>query len=119
MTLITRKEKNQKVRYATVGTGNFHEARMFNYSLQGMYLESDLTLVSGTCVNIWISDLPENSLPDIKSAVVRWSEEITGAVVLFNYGTGIKYSRTIKHRDFPRQFRILEGGIGSTKPTED
>ena len=97
------------------GTGSYHEARMFNYSLQGMYFESDLALVPGTCVNVWISELPENSLPDIKSAEVRWSEEINGAVVLFNYGTGVKYSRTIKHRDFPRQFRVIQGGIGTSR----
>jgi len=100
------------------GTGLYYEARMYNYRLQGMYIESDLALVPGTRVNLWLSDLPENSLPEINSAEVRWSEEIMGAVVLFKYGTGIKYNRTIKHRDFPRQLRILQGGIGPKKHSD-
>lgn len=100
------------------GTGLYYEARIYNYSLQGMYIESDLALVPGTRVNLWLSALPEDSLPEISSAAVRWNEEIFGAVVLFNYGTGIKYSRPIKHKDFPKQFRIIQGGLGSTNPSE-
>ena len=100
------------------GTGLYYEARMYNSSLQGMYFESDLALVPGTRVNLWLSVLPEDSLPEISSAEVRWNEEIFGAVVLFNYGTGIKYSRFIKHKDFPRQFRIIQGGLGSTNPSD-
>jgi hypothetical protein len=100
------------------GTGLYYEARMYNYSLQGMYFESDLALVPGTRVNLWLSALPEDSLPEISSAAIRWNEEIFGAVVLFNYGTGIKYSRPIKHKDFPKQFRIIQGGLGSTNPSD-
>lgn len=94
------------------GTGVFHEAMMYNYSLQGLYFESDLALSPGARVNLWLSNLPEDSLPEIASAEVRWSEEIVGAVVLYNYGTGIKYSRPIKHKDLPGQFRIIQGGLG-------
>ena len=94
------------------GTGIFHEAMMYNYSLQGMYLESDLALIPGSRVNLWLSNLPENSLPEIASAEVRWNEEIVGAVVLYNYGTGIKYNHPIKHKDFPGQLRIIQGGLG-------
>ena len=97
------------------GTGLYFEARMYNYSLHGMYFESDIVLVPGARVNLWLFDFPENSLPDINAAEVRWREEIFGAVVLFNYGTGIKYRRPIKHRDFPRKFRIIQGGAGPTK----
>ncbi len=100
------------------GTGLYYEARMYNYSLQGMYFESDLALVSGTRVNLWLSDLPEASLPEINSAEVRWNAEIFGAVVLFNYGIGIKYSHPINHKDLPSQFRIIQGGLGSTKPSD-
>ena len=100
------------------GTGLYYEARMFNYSLQGMYFESDLVLIPGTRVNLWLSDFPEDSLPEIGSAEVRWNEEIIGAVVLFNYGTGIRYSRPLKHKDFPRHLRIIQGGLGSPKPSD-
>jgi hypothetical protein len=101
------------------GTGLFIEAMMYNYSLHGMYIESDLALVPGSRLNLWLSDLPEESLPQITAAEVRWSEEISGAVVLYNYGTGIKYSRPINHNDLPRQFRIIQGGLGPTNPTDE
>ncbi len=100
------------------GTGLYYEARVYNSSLQGMYFESDLALVPGTRVNLWLSALPEDSLPEISSAEVKWNEEIFGAVVLFNYGTGIKYSRPIKHKDLPRQFRIIQGGLGLKNPSD-
>lgn len=100
------------------GTGLYYEARMYNYSLHGMYFESDLALVPGTRVNLWLSDLPEDSLPEITSAEVRWNEEIFGAVVLYNYGTGIKYSCPIKLKDFPRQFRIIQGGLRLKNPSD-
>jgi hypothetical protein len=99
------------------GTGLYYDARMYNYSLQGMYFESDLALDPGARVNLWLSDLPESSLPDISSAEVRWTEEIAGAVVLFNFGTGIKYVREIKHRDLPTQFRVIPGGMEEKKPS--
>jgi len=100
------------------GTGLFFEAMMYNYSLHGIYFESDLALVPGTRLNLWLSDLPEDSLPDITSAEVRWNEEIYGAVVLYNYATGIKYCRPIKHKDLPSQFQIIQGGLGLKNPSD-
>ena len=100
------------------GTGLYYEAMMYNYSLQGMYFESDHALTAGARVNLWLSDLPQNSLPEINSAEVRWSEEIIGAVVLYNYGTGIKYRRPVMHKDFPKQFRVIQGGMGPKKSSD-
>ena len=93
------------------GTGVHFDARMYNYSLQGMYFESDLSLLSGTRVNVWLSNSPGSSSPDINFAEVRWSEEIIGAVVLYNYGAGIRYHQPITYRKFPRQFQVIQGGM--------
>jgi hypothetical protein len=93
------------------GTGVHFDARMYNYSLQGMYFESDLYLLSGTRVNVWLSNSPGSSSPDINFAEVRWSEEINGAVVLYNYGAGIRYHQPIAYREFPRQFQVIQGGL--------
>ncbi len=92
------------------GTGVYFDARMYNYSLQGMYFESDLSLLSGTLVNVWLSNLAGSSLPDINFAEVRWCEEIIGAVVLYNYGAGIRYHQPITYRKFPRHFQVIQGG---------
>ena len=93
------------------GTGVHFDARMYNYSLQGMYFESDLSLLSGTRVNVWLSNSARSSLPDINFAEVRWCEEIVGAVVLYNYGAGIRYHQPITHREFPSHFQVIQGGV--------
>jgi len=92
-------------------TGIYFNARMYNYSLQGMYFESDLSLLSGTRVNVWLSNSAGSSLPDINFAEVRWCEEIIGAVVLYNYGAGIRYHQPITYREFPRRFQVIQGGF--------
>ena len=93
------------------GTGAHFNARMYNYSLHGMYFESDLSFLSGTRVNVWLSDLAGSSLPDISFAEVRWCEEIFAAVVLYNYGAGIRYHQPMTYRDFPRPFQVVQGGV--------
>jgi hypothetical protein len=93
------------------GSGVHFNARMFNYSLQGMYFESDLSLLSGARVNVWLANTAGSSLPDINSAEVRWCEEIIGAVVLFNYGAGIRYHQPLTYRELPGQFQVIQGGL--------
>lgn len=95
------------------GTGEYFDARMYNYGREGMYVETDLALKPGARVNLWLSDLPKNSFPEINFAEVRWCEDITGAVVLYNFGIGIKYYRPIKHLDFPGKFRVVQGGLSA------
>ena len=93
------------------GSGVHFAARIYNYSLHGMYFESDQSLLSGTRVNVWLSDLSESPYPHIDFAEVRWCEEIIGAVVLHNYGTGIQYRQPITYREFPKHFQIIQGGV--------
>ena len=107
-----------EIQFENFLSGTFYNARMYNYSLQGMYFESDLALLPGARVNLWLSDLPQNSLPEVNAAEVRWSEEIAGAVVLYNYGAGIRFNRSAKHSDLPRQFELIQGGMDPTEPSE-
>jgi hypothetical protein len=93
-------------------TGRHCEARMYNYSMQGAYIESDLGLHPGDRLNLWGSGTPQNTLPLIDKAEVRWYEEITGAVVLHSYGYGIKFRQPDDHDGFARNFRIAQGGVG-------
>jgi hypothetical protein len=118
-TVRTKSEKRDIVRFRyelhvineECGTGVHFNARMYNYSLHGMYIESDLSLFSGMRVNVWLSDLAGSSLPEIRFAEVRWCEEIIAAVVLYNYGAGIRYHQPITFREFPRSFQVIQGGL--------
>ena len=115
----TKSEKREIVRFRyelpviveECSAGVHFNARMYNYSLHGMYIESDLSLLSGTRVNVWLSDSAGSSLPEIRFAEVRWCEEIIAAVVLYNYGAGIRYHQPITFREFPRSFQIIQGGL--------
>jgi hypothetical protein len=115
----TKSEKRDSARFGfeapiiieECGTGIHFSARMYNYSMLGMYFESDLSLLSGTRVNVWLSNLDGPSLPDINFAEVRWCEEIVGAVVLYNFGAGIRYHQPITYREFPRQLQVIQGGL--------
>lgn len=93
------------------GTGRFYDARMYNYSLQGMYIECDCDLDPGNRLNLWLSASPEKDMPEIEGAEIRWCEEITGAVVLYSYGCGIQYKPCAGHDALTRNFRIIQGGI--------
>ncbi len=94
------------------GTGVHFTARIYNYNLNGMYIESDLSLLSGTRVNVWFSNLPESPDSQIELAEIRWCEEIAGAVVLHNYGAGIRFRQPIDYRQFPMHFQVIQGGAG-------
>ena len=117
--MCTKSEKRNCARFSyeipviieECATGISFNARMYNYSLQGMYFESDLSLLSGTRVNVWLSDFARSSLPEIRFAEVRWCEEIIAAVVLYNYGAGIRYHQPITFREFPRPFQVIQGGL--------
>ena len=92
-------------------TGIQSNARVYNYSLHGMYFESDLSLLSGTRVNIWMSNLDKPSQPEVRFAEVRWCEEIIGAVVLYNYGVGIRCRQPLTYREFPKHLQVIQGGL--------
>ena len=117
--MCTKSEKRNCARFSyeipviieECATGISFNARMYNYSLQGMYFESDLSLLSGARVNVWLSNLDGSSSPDINFAEVRWCEEISGAVVLYNYGAGIRYHQHITYRELPRHFQVIQGGF--------
>lgn len=115
----TRSEKRDCARFyheipviiEECGAGVHFAARMYNYCLHGMYFESDYPLLSGTRVNVWLSQFSRSPYPHIDFAEVRWCEEITGAVVLHNYGTGIRYRQPITYREFPQHFKVIQGGV--------
>ena len=119
MPMRTKSEKRDCARFyyespvviEECGVGVHFVARMYNYSLQGMYFESDLLLLSGNLVNVWFSNLFGSSLPDVNFAEVRWCEEIIEPVVMNNYGAGIRYHQPITYREFPRHLQVIRGGL--------
>jgi PilZ domain len=90
--------------------------RMYNYSAGGLYFESDIAFRPGTKVRVSLekADSPLGSAHFIAS--VKWCEEITAAVVLYDYGIGIEFDRLMNLSAGNGKFTVIEGGGGHAKP---
>ena len=73
--------------------GNIHKARMFNFSKDGIYFESDSLLNTGTLVFIIVEDSPFASTYGILKyyrALVIWRKKLKGSVLDYGYGIQFK-----------------------------
>ena len=90
-----RRKFKAKILLETLSTGIYYEARMFNYSIGGMYFESDYAPLPGTEIYIGIENSPYDASADIYRAQVRWRKELPYEKSRFNFGVGVKYSQPI------------------------
>ena len=76
-------------------SGKIHNARMFNYSKNGMYFESDSILQTGDQIYIGIQDspyAPSAGLLEYYRAEIRWHKKLKDSY--FQYGYGVELSTT-------------------------
>ena len=93
------------------GSGTYTYGRMYNYSADGIYFESDVAFQPGTRVRIDI-EKPNNGLVSYHlTAKVKWCREITAAVVLYDYGVGAEIDRS----KLNGKFKVIRGGAASEK----
>ena len=92
--------------------GTYAYGRMYNYSLGGLYLESDTALNPGTSVRIDIEASPNGPAADHYYATVQWCREIKAAVVLYDYGIGLEFDRKTNCLNGPGKLSIIQGGAG-------
>ena len=95
-------------------SGQYYNGSMYNYSHGGMYIELDNFLPPGSDIHIV---LEKNILPLQKKlcpARIVWCREITGAVVMYNYGAGARWdpSPTAEPAGCRNLFKVIEGGAG-------
>jgi hypothetical protein len=70
-------------------SGKIHKARMFNYSKDGVYFESDSVLNPGLQIYIGIQNSPYASLPDVLEyhrAEIIWRKKLKRSFFRFGYG---------------------------------
>jgi ribosomal protein S1 len=83
-----------------IESGKIHKARMFNYSKDGVYFESDSVLKPGTQIYIGIQNSPYASLPDVLEyhlAQIVWQKKLKDS--FFRFGYGIKLASLADKQD--------------------
>jgi hypothetical protein len=79
------------VQVQDIESGKIHRARMFNYSKEGVYFESDSVLEPGMQIYIGIKDSPYAVVPDVLEyhlAQIMWRKILKDS--FYRYGYGIK-----------------------------
>jgi len=92
-------------------SGSYTYGRMYNYSAGGIYFESDVAFQPGTQVRIDIEKPSSRLITDHFIAKVKWCQEISAAVVLYDYGIGVEFDRA-KHDG---KFKVIKGGADQEK----
>jgi hypothetical protein len=79
------------VKIKNVKTGVFNNARMVNYSDNGIYLETNSVLRAGTIIYLGIANSPYiavSDIYDIYQANILWRKELKSA--FYHYGYGVR-----------------------------
>ena len=83
-----------------IDSGKIHKARMFNYSKEGVYFESDSVLKPGTQIYIGIQDSPYAAMPDVQEyhlAHIIWQKKLKDS--FFRFGYGVKLASMAAKQD--------------------
>lgn len=91
-------------------TGEYFYGRMYNYSLGGMYFETDYPLAEGAEIRVAIRKSKNGPGFDHFSASVIWCTEISEAVVLYNYSVGVQYLSSFKESKSEGKLKVIQGG---------
>jgi hypothetical protein len=96
-------------------TGEQHDGSMYNYSRGGMYVELDYPLKPGSKIRILIENT--NNIVQSESCLAKivWCKEIPGAIVLYDYGIGVRYDLDVKGSNYINKFHVMNGGANKNK----
>ena len=96
-----------------VQTEERHDGSMYNYSRGGMYIELDYPLKPGSKVRILIENGKNVVSPESCVAQTIWCKEIPGAVVLYDYGIGVRYDLDVNSSSYNNKFHVINGGVNN------
>jgi hypothetical protein len=89
---------------------------MYNYSQGGIYFESDTPYQAGTRVRINIEKSKIGLNADHYFAEVKWCAEISAAVVLYDYSTGVEFDPKMNLTTGNGKLTVIMGGVNQNKP---
>jgi hypothetical protein len=77
--------------------GDCFSGRMYNFSKDGLYIETDFAGKPGDEITIMVENPPYGSGPYLHRAEVKWSAELPDAMVFYRYGMGAQYDLTVDY----------------------
>ena len=92
----TRIKHKADIQFENYFSGKHYKARMYNYSLGGMYFEADYAPLPGTEIYIGINDSPYDAGADVYRAQVRWRKSLKPRLSHHQFGVGVKYFQSIE-----------------------
>jgi hypothetical protein len=104
----TRFNYTSSLQVKDLQSGKIHNARMCNYSKEGVYFESDSVLNPGMQVYIGIENSPYTSSPDVLEyhrAEIMWRKKLKRSFYRFGYGVklgSLNNKQTLKSKDTKR-----------------
>ncbi len=96
-------------------SGTYTHGRMYNYSSGGIYFESDVAFEPGCQVQIDIENPHDGLHSGDLLGKVKWCEEISAAVVLYDYGIGVEFDRSLDRSVYNEKLKVIRGGADPKK----
>ena len=75
-----------------------------------MYVELDHPLNPGSEVRILIENSQDATQSESCLTKIVWCKDIPGAVVLYDYGIGLRYDLDVNDSNRLNRFHVIEGG---------
>ena len=97
-------------------TGEKYDGSMYNYSRGGMYVELDYPLKPGSEIRVLIENAKNTTQTESCLAKTVWYKEIPGAVVLYDYGLGVRYDLDVNGSNQLNKFHVIDGGVRKKTP---
>ena len=79
------------IQFENYFSGKHFKARMYNYSTEGMYFETDYAPLPGTEIFIGIKNSPYDAGADVYRAQIRWRKHLKSSASDYHFGVGVRY----------------------------
>lgn len=89
--LDIRIKHKAEIQFENYYSGSYYKAKMYNYSLGGMYFEAEYAPLPGTEIYIGVKNSPYDAGADVYHAQIRWRKQLLPGESDYQYGVGVKY----------------------------
>ena len=86
-----RIQHKSEIQFENYFSGTYYKAKMYNYSVGGMYFEADYAPLPGTEICIGIKNSPYSSGADLYHARIKWRKQLTTFMSDWHFGVGVQY----------------------------